>query len=84
MVELLKLKSGIHPKNFTVIYSEGGKQDGLINPDYDRHARIFPDLKSLKAAGYADTHLIDLPAMGKNPKIGLIYHGAKTKTFTTN
>jgi len=78
------LKSITRPTNLTIIYSEGGKQDHLINPASDRHARIFPDLKSLKAAGYADTHLIDLPAMGPNPKIGLIYHGAKTKHFTTN
>ena len=82
MVQLLK--GVVHPSNFTVIYSEGGKQDHLIHPDVDRHARIFPDLKSLRAAGYADTHLIDLPAIGPNPKIGLIYHGAKGKHFTTN
>jgi len=83
MVRLLKSVSPL-PRNFIVIYSEGGKEDQYIHRASDRHARIFPDLKSLQAAGYQDTHEIDLNALGPNRKIGLVYHGAKKKHFTTN
>jgi len=35
----------ILPTNFTVIYSYGGKFDYMINPDTDRHSKIFSDAK---------------------------------------
>lgn len=72
------------PENFTVIYSEGGKFDKYIQPNLHRHSRIFPDKRSLLDAGYVDTTENDLHAIGPNKKIGLVYHGAKSKTFTTN
>jgi hypothetical protein len=50
------------PKNFTLIYSMGGKQDHLIDKDNDRHADVFPTLEALKAAGYADQTESDLLA----------------------
>lgn len=69
------------PSNFTLIFSEGGK----ISPDTTRrHSRVFPDFESLRAAGYADASKDDNVALGDNPRIGLIYHGAKGKAWTTN
>lgn len=72
------------PKNFTVIFSEGGKQDAMISENNDRHSRVFSSIEELKAAGYADVTSHDLGAMGPNHKIGLVYHGAKSKQWSTN
>lgn len=71
------------PINFTVIFSEGGRWDNQIDQTKDRHARVFASLEELKAAGYVDTTENDINAMGINPKIGLVYHGAKSKVWTT-
>lgn len=66
------------PENFTLIFSYGGKEDHLINPAVDRHARVFEDEVSLKAAGYADGSDDDMvAARGDSNLIGLVYHGAK-------
>ena len=66
------------PDNFTVIYSYGGLEDKLINMHTDRHSRVFETLAELIEAGYANTSDNDLIAIGKNPKIGLVYHGTKS------
>ena len=66
------------PSNFTVIFSLGGKQDSMINQDTDRHSKVFESVKELKAAGYIDSTQDDMiAATHKNPKIVLVYHGAK-------
>lgn len=62
------------PANFTLIKSEGGKRDDLIDPSVDRHARIFKTEAELIAEGYANASENDLIAIGNNPKIGLIAH----------
>lgn len=62
------------PANFTLIKSEGGKRDDLIDPSIDRHARIFKTEAELIASGYANASKNDLIAIGDNPKIGLIAH----------
>lgn len=64
------------PENLVLIYSFGGKQDALIGPN-DRHSKVFNSLADLKNAGYIDASHNDLLALGENPKIGLVYHGAK-------
>lgn len=46
--------------NFRVIYSMGGTQDHLLDPDTDRHAEVFPDLRTLAEAGYTDQEANDL------------------------
>ena len=69
------------PGNFVVIKSAGGKWDNLIDQKTDRHSRVFTSQKELKAAGYADVTKLDSRAYGKNPKIGLVYHGPKSKAF---
>lgn len=71
------------PPNFRVIFSYGGKFDAQIHPDHDRHSAIFPDKASLQAMGYADAHEFDhVAAFGENHRIGLIYHGPASRSFT--
>lgn len=65
------------PDNFTVIFSYGGKYDFLIDPKTDRHSRVFENEKDLKKAGYVNATKDDLKAIGKNPLIGLVYHGRR-------
>jgi hypothetical protein len=69
------------PSNFTVIFSYGGKFDSMIKPETDRHSAVFPSLSALKAAGYADTTTYDHNAFGANHRVGLVYHGAKSKAW---
>jgi len=63
------------PSNFTLIMSEGGKADHMINPEINRHARIFKTESELLAAGYINASHDDLVAINKtNHKIGLVIH----------
>jgi hypothetical protein len=62
------------PDNFTLIKSEGGKRDDMIDAANDRHARIFKTEVELLAEGYANASDNDLIAIGNNPKIGLLAH----------
>jgi len=72
------------PNNFVIIYSEGGKFDKAINTDTDRHARVFDSVESLEAAGYDNAMDDDAVAFtSKTGKIGLWYHGAKSKAWKT-
>lgn len=71
----LPLLQGVKlPDNFTLIKSEGGKRDDLIDASVDRHARIFKSEAELIASGYANASENDLIAIGNNPKIGLLSH----------
>jgi hypothetical protein len=69
--------STIYPKNFTVIFSLGGKQDSLIDQNTDRHSKVFQSETDLIEQGYIDASHDDTLALTDNPKIGLIYHGTK-------
>jgi hypothetical protein len=62
------------PSNFTLIKSLGGKADSSINPEIDRHAKIFKTMNELLSAGYSNASDNDLIAIGNNPKIGLLVH----------
>jgi|1048.fasta_scaffold52457_2 hypothetical protein len=73
------------PSNFRVIFSEGGIFDDEIDTATQFHSRVFPSREALLAAGYADASENDLVAgMGDNIRIGLIYHGADSKQWTTD
>jgi hypothetical protein len=74
--------AGRVPANFTLIYSFGGRQDRLIDMSRDRHSRVFETRAALKAAGYIDASHDDMLALGKNPKVGLCYHGTKSYSNT--
>lgn len=71
------------PKNFTFIYSEGGKFDKYISYENDRHSRVFLNREELLKAGYADASTDDSQALGENLKVGLIYHGHANRAFKT-
>ena len=70
MVKDLKDK----PFNFEFIFSEGGKQDYLIDYENDRHAKIFNNERELLDAGYIDASGDDLKSLTPNKKVGLIFH----------
>ena len=79
-----RLKAEI-PSNFKVIYSEGGIGDNLINCTEDRHSRVFTSEESLISAGYDDASKDDTVAFASvTGKIGLIYHGVKSRSWSTN
>lgn len=72
------------PNNFTVIFSQGGTEDSLIDTSKHRHSRVFENETDLKAAGYADASQDDMiAAFGLNKKIGLVYHGSKSYAKTS-
>ena len=62
------------PENLEIIFSEGGKQDHLIDYENDRHAKIFNNQAELLQAGYIDASGDDLRALTPNKKVGLIFH----------
>jgi hypothetical protein len=71
------------PSNFTLIYSEGGRQDKLIR-ETSRHSRVFESVEELEAAGYDNASDDDTVAFtSESGKIGLVYHGASSKQWTT-
>lgn len=49
--------------NFRWIYSLGGREDHLLDPDVDRHAEVFPDADAIEAAGYRSQEESDLYAV---------------------
>jgi hypothetical protein len=66
------------PKNFTYIFSYGGKLDGHIKPEVDRHSKVFSSFEEMTDAGYSDTTETDDNAADPSIiKIGLVYHGKK-------
>jgi len=71
------------PDNFKLIFSYGGKQDKLINPDKDRHSWVFKSDNDLQSKGYIDASHDDMLALTDNKKVGLVYHGNKSYTNTT-
>lgn len=80
--KMLPLFQGLTlPPNFTVIYSFGGKFDSQIDTNKDRHSKVFATVKEMKQAKYVDTTTRDINAIGKNNRIGLVYHGSKGKEF---
>jgi hypothetical protein len=69
------------PANLTLIYSYGGKADSDINAATDRHSAVFSDRRAMINAGYADTTTHDKNAYGSNHRVGLVYHGAKSRAW---
>ncbi|MGW6145696.1 GP88 family protein [Streptomyces sp. NPDC055140] len=59
------------PKNLTLIYSLGGKEDDLIDRDRDRHADVFPTLAALEKAGYSSQAASDLLAAYGPKRVGM-------------
>ena len=60
------------PANFRYLFSMGGKQDHLIDPDVDRHAEVFANLAAIEEAGYLSQDDSDLLAITlPTTKIGI-------------
>lgn len=59
------------PPNFRWVYSYGGREDHLLNPEVDRTADVFPDDESMTAAGYTSQDASDLLAVLGPPKVGI-------------
>ena len=75
-------EKGIIPKNFTYVYSCGGKKDELIDPKIHRHA-IIVDSEDQVPEGYVNGSHDDFPASQPNVKgIALVFHG-HGKRFNT-
>lgn len=70
------------PANFTVIHSMGGKWSRSIDPKRDRHSAVFASKAALRHAGYADVTEFDHRAIGKNHRIGLVYHGHASRKWS--
>lgn len=51
------------PINFRWLYSLGGKEDHLINPETERHAEVFPTEAEIAEAGYVSQDASDLLAI---------------------
>lgn len=79
MVSFFKSRNDI-PKNFTIVFSFGGKEDHLIDTNNDRHSMVFPNRNALRNAGYSDgTNSDRLACNDKFKKIGLVVHGNRFK-----
>lgn len=75
----------LRPSNFVLIYSMGGTMDGLINPERDRHSRIFASEAEAIAAGYTPANEDDAQAWSApTTKIGLVMFGARTNKGNAN
>ncbi len=51
------------PPNFLWVYSYGGTEDHLLDPDADRVADVFPDETAIAAAGWSSQEASDLLAV---------------------
>jgi hypothetical protein len=72
-------KDRILPKNFIVIFSNGGK---ISIPENSRHSQVFESLEAMELAGYINANEDDTQAWDNNSnKIGLIFHGTKKPIF---
>ena len=71
--------------NFRVVLSEGGRWDHAIDRAKDLHARVFRCVKDLRQAGYVNATHDDLRPvwLRHEKKIGLTYHGWKSRAFAS-
>jgi hypothetical protein len=59
------------PVNFKWVYSYGGVQDHLVDPDKERVCDVFPTVEGLHAAGYHDQAASDLLAVDGPTPVGM-------------
>jgi len=59
------------PANFRWVFSFGGREDHLLDPERDRVADVFPDQDAMDAAGYTSQDASDLLAVLGPPKVGI-------------
>ncbi len=71
---------GLILRNFTYVFSFGGKHDKMINTAKHRHSKIFTSEEELKKAKYTHSSMEtgDAPAVNKRlKKIGLVVHASR-------
>lgn len=66
-----RLVEGQAPANFRWVYSYGGREDHLLDPDVDRVADVFPDEDAIAAAGFSSQEGSDLLAVLGPPRVGI-------------
>lgn len=74
IVKEYEIKYGL-PKNMYIAYSYGGKEDGLINPDTDKHSIVIAPNAEIPD-GYVCGNDDDYWVV-KADKIALRYHGSR-------
>lgn len=80
-VSLIKKYKDCLPDNFIYRFSFGGKEDHLIDVTKDRHAIVF-NSKDDMPSNYIDGTHDDSHAFNKDIlRLGLVYHGAKSKNW---
>ena len=62
-IPVVRSRQSLLPANLRILFSTGGLHDHLIDPDVDRHADVFPDEATLRAAGYTSQDSSDLLAV---------------------
>lgn len=61
------------PDNFLWVYSMGGKEDHLLNPDTERHAEVYPTKQALDEAGAYDQEENDLLCvLAPSNRVGIV------------
>lgn len=83
MVSFFKARAKLLPPNFHVVFSEGGTQGARIDTETDRHSRVFSSASELRKAKYSDAHKRDMPALLGKLRVGLVYHGAPSRSWAT-
>lgn len=59
------------PRNFSWVYSFGGRQDAALDVARDRVADVFPDEESIATAGWSSQAESDLLAVVGPPQVGI-------------
>ncbi|MCS7484644.1 hypothetical protein NZH93_48120 [Umezawaea endophytica] len=59
------------PLNFLYVFSYGGKEDHLLDPDTDRVADVFPDEQAITTAGWHSNAASDLLAVLGPAPVGM-------------
>lgn len=59
-VEMVRSVMESFPPNLRILFSTGGAQDHLIDPERDRHADVFENEAAIREAGYESQDLTDL------------------------
>lgn len=74
-VSMIKNNIEYIPDNMTYIFSYGGTEDHLIDPDTDRHSVVFDCAEKMRRNGYVDASYDDTVAWkSDNHRIGLMIH----------
>lgn len=85
VVPVVRIFADVVPRNFFLVFSEGGRWDHLIT-EQDRFTRIFPTTVAMLDTGFFNaTTGDDLEYLRNGGKrLGLVYHGRPGRWFATD